>query len=283
MIETHADSPSSPTLRRLWFVARVSLLLAGILVVKILVHRRHWEVLAPNPLFPALVASEVFLMGFLLNGVLMDYKESEKIPGELASALECLASETDSVRERHADADVTGARALLAGFATDLLLWIRDGGVVTPLLNEFDTLQRSIQRLAIWNPAPLQARLLLELATIRRHVYRIEVIRETAFVPTVYWMTYVGAALLLGGLMFAEIEPFGEALYFIGALTLLLLKLLFLIGDLDNPFSAAQARSVENVTVYPLALAVGRLNSGVGQGSAGEPAEAIHQADLPSP
>ncbi len=283
MIETHADSPSGPTLRRLWFVARVSLLLAGILVVKILVHRRHWEVLAPNPLFPALVASEVFLMGFLLNGVLMDYKESEKIPGELASALECLASETDSVRERHADADVTGARALLAGFATDLLLWIRDGGVVTPLLNEFETLQRSIQRLAIWNPAPLQARLLLELATIRRHVYRIEVIRETAFVPTVYWMTYVGAALLLGGLMFAEIEPFGEALYFIGALTLLLLKLLFLIGDLDNPFSAAQARSVENVTVYPLALAVGRLNSGVGQGSAGEPAEAIHQADSPSP
>lgn len=283
MIETHADSPSSPTLRRLWFVARVSLLLAGILAVKILVHRRHWEVLAPNPLFPALVASEVFLMGFLLNGVLMDYKESEKIPGELASALECLASETDSVRERHADADVTGALALLAGFATDLLLWIRDGGVVTPLLNEFETLQRSIQRLAIWNPAPLQARLLLELATIRRHVYRIEVIRETAFVPTVYWMTYVGAALLLGGLMFAEIEPFGEALYFIGALTLLLLKLLFLIGDLDNPFSAAQARSVENVTVYPLALAVGRLNSSVGHGSAGEPAEAIHQADSPSP
>lgn len=91
-------------------------------------HRRHWEVLAPNPLFPALVASEVLLMGFLLNGVLMDYKESEKIPGELASALECLASEAGSVGERHGDADGTGALALLAGFATDLLLWIRDGG-----------------------------------------------------------------------------------------------------------------------------------------------------------
>jgi hypothetical protein len=240
-------------------------------------------VLAPNPLFPALVASEVLLMGFLLNGVLMDYKESEKIPGELASALECLASEAATVRERHVDADVTGALALLAGFATDLLLWIRDGGVVIPLLNELDMLQHSIQRLAIWNPAPLQARLLLELATIRRYVYRIEVIRETAFIPTVYWMTYVGAALLLGGLMFAEVEPFGEGLYFIGAITLLLLKLLLLIGDLDNPFSAAQARSVENVTVYPLALAVGRLNSSVGRGSAGEPADAIDQADSATP
>jgi hypothetical protein len=283
VIEPPADSPSSPTLRRLWFFARVSLLLVGILAAKILVHRRHWEVLAPNPLFPALVASEVLLMGFLLNGVLMDYKESEKIPGELASALECLASEAATVRERHVDADVTGALALLAGFATDLLLWIRDGGVVIPLLNELDMLQHSIQRLAIWNPAPLQARLLLELATIRRYVYRIEVIRETAFVPTVYWMTYVGAALLLGGLMFAEVEPFGEGLYFIGAITLLLLKLLLLIGDLDNPFSAAQARSVENVTVYPLALAVGRLNSSVGRGSAGEPADAIDQADSATP
>lgn len=32
-----------------------------------------------------------------------------------------------------------------------------------------------------------------------------------------------------------------------------------LIADLDNPFAAAQAMSVENVSLLPLALAVDRL------------------------
>jgi hypothetical protein len=39
----------------------------------------------------------------------------------------------------------------------------------------------------------------------------------------------------------------------------LLIKLLLLIADLDNPFSAGQAMSVENVSVLPLAQAVQRL------------------------
>jgi hypothetical protein len=52
--DTAADR--SPWLRRLWFFARVSGVLLAIAAVKVVVHWLHWEVLAPNPLFPALVA-----------------------------------------------------------------------------------------------------------------------------------------------------------------------------------------------------------------------------------
>jgi hypothetical protein len=255
--ETAADR--RPWLRRLWFFGRVSLVLLAIAGTKILVHRLGWEMLAPNPLFPALVASEVFLLGFLLNGVLMDYKEGEKIPAELAAALECLATEARSVRELHPEAEVKGALALLAGFSEELLAWMKEAGVVATLLERFDDLQRSIERLGIWNAAPLQARLLLELANIRRTVVRIEVIRETTFVPSVYGMAYIGTGLLTGGLVLTDIEPFGESLFFIGVISFLLIKLLLLIADLDNPFAAAQAMSVENVSLLPLALAVDRL------------------------
>ena len=247
-------------LRRAWFFGRVSLMLLTIILAKILVHQRHWELLAPNPLFPALVASEVFLMGFLLNGVLMDYKESEKIPGELAAALECLATEARSVRQRHPEVEVQGALELLAGFGEVLLAWIQQAGPVATLLSRLDAVQLSMERLGVCNAAPLQARLLLELATIRRVVYRVEVIRDTTFVPTSYGMAYIGTALLAGGLLFTDIEPFGESLFFIGAISFLLVKLLLLIADLDNPFSAGQAMSVEHVSVMPLVLAVQRLN-----------------------
>jgi hypothetical protein len=50
-------------LRRVWFFGQVSLLLLGIEARRVLVHRQHWEVLNPNPLFSALVASEKFLLG----------------------------------------------------------------------------------------------------------------------------------------------------------------------------------------------------------------------------
>jgi hypothetical protein len=259
--QSEADAPQPGFgLRRAWFFGRVSLLLLAIILAKILVHQRHWELLVPNPLFPALVASEVFLMGFLLNGVLMDYKESEKIPGELAAALECLATEARSVRQRHPEVEVKGALESLAGFGDVLLAWIQHAGPVASLLSRLDAVQLAMERLGVCNAAPLQARLLLELATIRRVVYRIEVIRGTTFVPTSYGMAYIGTALLAGGLLFTDIEPFGESLFFIGAISFQLIKLLLLIADLDNPFSAGQASSVEHVSVMPLVLAVQRLN-----------------------
>ncbi len=253
------NSNDRPGLRRVWFFLRVSLVLLSIAVAKVLVHRMGWEVLAPNPLFPALVASEVFLLGFLLNGVLLDYKEGEKIPGEVAAALECLATEARSVRQLHPEAEVIGAVVLLASFSEALLAWMKDAGQVTTLLNQLDDLQLAIERLGIWNAAPLQARLLLEMANIRRVVYRIEVIRETTFVPTVYGLAFFGTGLLTGGLLFSEIQPFGESLFFICAISFLLIKLLLLIADLDNPFAAAHATSVENVSLIPVSLAAHRL------------------------
>lgn len=81
---------------------------------------------------------------------------------------------------------------------------MKDPSLVTTLLNQLDDLQLAIERLGIWNAAPLQARLLLEMANIRRVVHRIEVIRETTFIPTVYGLAFFGTGLLTGGLLFPK-------------------------------------------------------------------------------
>src|SRR5690349_24410620 len=46
-----------------------------------------------NPLLSGLVAANVFLLGFLLAGTLADYKEAEKLPGEIAASLETICDE----------------------------------------------------------------------------------------------------------------------------------------------------------------------------------------------
>ena len=91
--------------------------------VKLLVHLLGWEVLTINPLFSGIVAANVFLMGFLLSGVLSDYKESERLPGELSSCLENLAQEVRGIRLAKPEANVGACLVLLSQLSQDILGW----------------------------------------------------------------------------------------------------------------------------------------------------------------
>ena len=66
---------------------------ALIMAVKYMVHLFGYEFIELNALFTSFVAANVFLLGFLMAGVLTDFKESEKLPGELAVSLESIAEE----------------------------------------------------------------------------------------------------------------------------------------------------------------------------------------------
>ena len=60
--------------RRLKILAQVTTIVGLMVAMKLMLHRIGWEGISINQLFSALVASDVFLLGFLLNGVLSDYK-----------------------------------------------------------------------------------------------------------------------------------------------------------------------------------------------------------------
>ena len=64
-----------------------------IIIVKFVVHYYGKEFLSLNSLFTAIISANIFLIGFLISGTLVDYKESEKLPGDLAASLETMADE----------------------------------------------------------------------------------------------------------------------------------------------------------------------------------------------
>ena len=76
---------------RLMLVGRVVLLVSAMALAKWGAHLLEWDVLAINPLFSGIITAAVFLMGFLLSGVLTDFKESEKIPSDMAASLETIS------------------------------------------------------------------------------------------------------------------------------------------------------------------------------------------------
>src|SRR5512137_2926939 len=82
-----------PMLKRWHLTVKVLPLLLVIIGLKLLFHNLGWEFLTLSPLFTSLIAATTFLIGFLISGVISDYKESEKLPGELASSLEVIYDE----------------------------------------------------------------------------------------------------------------------------------------------------------------------------------------------
>jgi hypothetical protein len=231
----------------------------GVCLLKVWLHRLGWQPLAANPLVSALVAATVFLLGFLLSGVLSDYKESERLPGELGAALQCLVQEVRSAALTLPDCSVEASLAASAELGEAILAWVRSQEPPSRLQPAFTRLYEELALVGRLNPPPLQARLLHEVANLQRAVVRIATIRDMAFVHSVYLLATLASGLLVMVLMLSRSGPLPESLLFLAILTVLLVQLLYLIADLDNPFNHGTRNSLENVSLEPFQLAVQQM------------------------
>jgi predicted membrane chloride channel (bestrophin family) len=236
--------------------------IATVLVVigaKLVAHWLDWEVISLNPLFSGIVAANVFLMGFLLSGVLADYKESERLPGELAASIETIADEAVCIYEsKKADA-AKQFLAYLLGLTVSVKNWFHKKEHTRILMAELGEMTRYFVAFEGLTQANFIARLKQEQSNIRRMLIRIHTVRETSFIPSGYVIANATTLLLVVGLLLVKIDPFYESLFFVGVITFLLRFLGLLIRDLDNPFGYYEGDSVEDVSLKPLDDAIARL------------------------
>jgi predicted membrane chloride channel (bestrophin family) len=238
---------------------RVGAIVAVVVGAKLLIHFLGWEIISVNPLFSGIVAANVFLMGFLLSGVLSDFKESERLPGELSACLENLAQEVCGIRMAKPEARVGACLDLLSQLSQDILTWFQKQHRTTDLLEHVNALTPQFAVMEQWTQATLVARLKQEQGNLRRTITRIHTIRETSFISSGYLLADLITTLLCVGLILAKIEPFYESLFFVGVISYLMIYLLMLIRDLDNPFGYYDRFSGEDVSLKPLEDAASRL------------------------
>jgi predicted membrane chloride channel (bestrophin family) len=238
---------------------RVGAIVTLVICIKLLVHYLGWEALSINPLFSGIIAANVFLMGFLLSGVLSDYKESERLPGELSACLENLAQEVSAIRMAKHEADVKPCLVLLAQISKDILGWFHKKHGTEELLEHVNALTPRFAEMEPWTQATLLARLKQEQGNLRRTLIRIHTIRETSFISSGYLLADIITIFLCLGLILARIEPFFESLFFVGVISYLMIFLLMLIRDLDNPFGYYERYSGADVSLKPLEDTTRRL------------------------
>ncbi len=220
-----------------WFLAvKVLPYVAGVFAVKLLLHRLGWEALSFGPLLTSLIAATVFLLGFLISGTLGDYKESERLPGEMAASIEAIADECQIIYESKKARAARECLEYLRDFSASLLSWFEKAERTKNVMEKIDRFNAFFLSFESLTQANFIARLKQEQNLIRKQVMRVHTIRETSFVSAGYTLAEIIIGLLLLGFTLTKLEPFYESLFLLGMVSFLLIYMLLLIKDLDNPF-----------------------------------------------
>jgi hypothetical protein len=250
-------------------VARVAPVVAIVAVLKVTFHELGWDEVELNPLYTGLVAANVFLLGFLLAGTLTDYKESEKLPGDLASSIESVADECQILhRDKAADSALDGMRRT-RDLATTVAAWLRGRRKTSEVLDEVADLNAVFLEFEPLTQPNFIVRLKQEQNTIRRIVLRIQIIRDTSFVGAGYAIAELATILLIVGLLLVDIGSFFDAMFLLCIITFLLVYMIFLIRDLDNPFDYEGGRKgAAEVSIRPIEEVERRLSRRLEQAQA---------------
>jgi len=249
-------------LRRWYLSTRVLPLAAAAVGLKYILHTLDWEVISLNPLFSGLLAATVFLIGFLISGVLSDFKESEKLPGELAVSLEALFDEGMLVRMRKGPSQGAAFQQEVHGLTRAIREWLLGQMEFSVLMAKLTKLNDHFLVFEELTAPPYIARLKNEQTALRRVLTRIRTIRDTSFVASGYTIAELMSALLILGFLIARIDPFYESLFFVGLITFMFTYMLRLIKDLDNPFEYdSNGQGTDEVSIAPLNQAEERMRA----------------------
>lgn len=200
----------------------------------------------------------VFLIGLMLSGTLQDYKESEKIPAELATCLETIEETVSWVCANRPAVNERSMKELVAEVTEEMVSWLLrkrtpEQGFATieklnGLVKEFDKLNAGL-------PA---VRMMTEIHNLRRTMTRIGVISRTGFLASGYALLDFLVMSVLTLLVIAQYKAeFGSlGKYIIISFVSLIYSYLWrLVKDVDDPFEYAptgERTGAAEVELFPL-------------------------------
>lgn len=234
----------------------------GILLLKLTSHYFGFEFLSLNSLFTAVISANVFLIGFLLSGTLSDYKESERLPSEIASGIETLADEAVIIYKNKKSAEAKKFLGKLVEFNTLIVEWFYKREKTDVLRKKLFEFNGSFLVFESETQANFIVRLKQEQQNLRKTISRIHTIRETNFLGTGYAVAEIITSILMFGFIFIKITPFYESIFFIFFVSFTLIYMIFFIKDLDNPFEYhEQENAHDEVSLRPVLQSKQRLES----------------------
>jgi hypothetical protein len=211
----------------------------------------------------SVITGVTLILGFMLGGVLADYKESEKIPAVVAGGLAAFGG-TTSMALGAKEITFPSAKQRIADVGNVIQKWFFSQVSDEEMWAAHADLARLISDLEREGiPSHYISRLLVLNGDITNNVNRIAVIRNTSFVQSGYVLMWFLVSILQLSLAVVSFPSTIMSWIAPSVLSLAYAYLMLLVRDLDNPFGHGEnngAGSGADVDISPVLNAVAQLN-----------------------
>lgn len=218
---------------------KAAIIAAIVLTAKYFTDHYGLSQISINTLTSSFFAGVFFTISILFTAAMTDFKEAEKIPGELAVLMKALRNDAKLAcavgnncdETRDIVSHVEGLfSAILDNFRGNC--WHK-----TRLDKQFNQINEDITDLSIKNIAPTVLTKIREnLTNVDRLSHRIDYIGYTDDIPGAYLVADIALAAVFLIFIFSNNEWGVGGLVLFGAITFVLSAIILLIHDMDNPF-----------------------------------------------
>jgi predicted membrane chloride channel (bestrophin family) len=208
----------------------------GVIILKWLYDESSARPLELSPLLTGVIAAEVFIVGFMLAGTAVDFKEAERLPGELAAGLETVADECLIIDAELKLPEARQCVAQLVEIGNSVHRWLLHNQGLDEVMAKLRALNPLFMAFAPEIQPGFTTRLKSEQATMRRLVIRMDTMRRTSYVSAGYLIAEITALVIFMLLLITQIGEIAPTALVVGVISFLLFYVLALIRDLDNPF-----------------------------------------------
>ena len=225
------------TKKKWGLIIKAVVIMFFLLIPRTIIDILGYDTVPINPVVGAFISGAIFTIAIIFTGTFTDFKESEKVGGDLAAALKALYNDS-RVLPLADDAPARLFRTHVRDLHRTMKRCFVENCWNLPDINrEMDKINNDIRTLAYANVAPpLIAKLRNELGVIDRMANRVDVIIRTDFIPAAYALAEIATVSVILLMLVVKMDPLLEGTIIFAVICSMLVGLVLLIRDMDNPF-----------------------------------------------
>lgn len=230
---------------------------AAVVLLKVLLGRAfHFDGFIDFTDLALVLTGGIFLIGFMLAGTMADYKESEKLPAELAAQLETLEDSLEhAIAVNKTPIDRAAVLGVFREMTDGIYRWVLNERTQEQMFESIHQLTVALRDLELQGAhGGAVGKMTGDVDKIRKIVTRLGVISRTGFLATGYALLEMLIGLIICLLMISAFKSLAAELIVISFVTLIYIYMYRLIRDIDDPFEYSRdgQQGSSEVALFPI-------------------------------